>query len=70
MNNRDFKLFDDGMSAMDNGTDFRVAYFVGERQRYLYFNTREEAFSFVQNHPEADMPEIQNMRTYAMLYPL
>lgn len=65
----EWKLDNDGESAVSAGTPFRVAYFVGTRERFLYFRTQEEAFAFVQGHPTAEDPEIMNLRSRVMLFP-
>lgn len=65
-----WKLFDDGDSAIVNGTPFRVAYFLNETAHFLYFRTKEEAFRFVQDSPELERPEIKNVADCEYLYPL
>lgn len=70
MKARGWKLYDDDESAIANGKTFRVCYFTKEHQeKFLYYQTKEEAFSFVQEHPELDRPEIKDVKTCEYLYP-
>lgn len=63
-----WKLFDDGTSAIEIGAPFRVSYFVGCEETFLYFKTRDEAFGFAQRHPNIEKLEIVNLATREVLH--
>ena len=65
---REWKLFDDGDSAIANGTPFRVNCFIGEHETFLYFSSRVEAFEFAQNNPNLEQLQIKNIATCETLY--
>lgn len=66
---RGWKRYDDGNSAIENGTPFRVAYFLHEKESHLYFETSAQAFAFAQDKPEIDRIEIKNVETGKTLFP-
>lgn len=70
MSTRGWKLYDDGESAVANGTPFRVSYFNSQHyETFLYFATKGDAFAFVQTHPELTQPEIKDLIANEFLYP-